>query len=145
MDILQIASATFYATGMMTLFSYVLSLIVRSDFREPEILGILSCRLFLHKQHVLHGIIGWLLHILAGFVFVLVYIMLWDRHIMPATMLNGVAIGAVSGVAAIGIWKLVFTIHPDPPLLNYKGYYANLFFAHIVFGLFAVIGYNLTA
>ena len=143
MDTIQILTATFYATGMMTIFSYVLSLMVHSNFREPEILAILSCRLFLHHKNWLHTIIGWGLHILAGFAFVLVYSALWEYALVPASLPTGVLIGGISGIVAIGIWFVVFKLHPDPPKLNFKGYYANLFFAHIVFAVFAVVGYNM--
>lgn len=143
MDTLQLVAATFYGTAAMTVFSYVLSLAVHSNFREPEILAILSCRLFQGERRWLHAIIGWVLHVIAGLAFVLAYMLMWNQSVVAPTLVNSVWIGAVSGVVAIGIWFTVFRLHPDPPQINYKGYYANLFFAHIIFCMFATIGYNI--
>ena len=48
----------------------------------------------------------------------------------------------MSGIAAILIWKITLDIHPVAPAVKFSLFAVNLFFAHLIFGLFVVVGYK---
>ena len=52
-------------------------------------------------------------------------------------------LGAASGALAMLVWKLTFKAHHFPPKTDFKNYYAQLMPAHIVFAVFATLGYKL--
>jgi hypothetical protein len=41
------------------------------------------------------------------------------------------------------IWKTTFKLHPVPPRMSFNKYYLQLIPAHVVFAVFAGLGYNL--
>ena len=77
----------------------------------------------------------------VGFVCVVIYHLLWTYTEVEVTWLSAVVMGAISGLVGIGIWIYTFVIHPNPPKVDFFGFFAQLFFAHIFFGLGAWIGY----
>lgn len=126
---------------MMSLFSYQLSKIAGEQFREPQILSALLKRLGITK-HDGTAIDGWLLHYFAGLLFVLVYDQIWKKKVTPSVA-SGMALGAISGIVGAETWRKVYEYHPNPPKNNFKQYYVQLIPAHVIFGLFAEIGYKL--
>jgi hypothetical protein len=57
---------------------------------------------------------------------------------------SGLILGGLSDIPAIRIWKISLSGHPVPPSVSFRKHALNLFFAHIVFGLFSIIGYNMS-
>lgn len=130
-------------TTLMTLFSYLVSLAEGENFSEPERLGQLAGRLIpkLDKEKSLA--LGWLGHYGVGLLFALVYVELWrDGKLKPDWKTN-LWLGGISGLFAVAIWKTTFQLHPLPPALRFNQYYLQLVPAHIVFAVFAGIGYQI--
>ena len=145
MEFKKVLSSGILGTLAMTIFSYWVSELMNENFREPEIMTILINNLSLiDKQYAPY--LGWSLHFIIGFSFVLIYVKLWDNNKLKPNIVSGMFLGAISGIIGIiGIigWYITLKIHPNPPIINLKNYFILLFFAHIVFGIFAMIGYNL--
>ncbi len=126
----------------MTAFSYLFGYLVRENTKEPDLLGKLVHRLFPGTTRMQSKIAGWTAHYLVGLLFVELYARWWERSSIRANRKTGLVFGGMSGLAAILIWKFTLAAHPFPPAINFKKFAANLLFAHLVFGLVAVIAYN---
>jgi hypothetical protein len=97
MNVVKVISATVLGTSMMTLFSYQLSKLTGKQFREPELLSALASRLRLYKTKPRSAIDGWMLHYVAGSVFVIVYDKLWRESRRSEMFTNG-------GCAGVSEW-----------------------------------------
>lgn len=69
----------------------------------------------------------------------MVYEYLWQRTTIEPTLKSGLILGGLSGLTGILIWKLAFKIHPDSPRIDFKKFYVQLLFAHIVYGVSVTI------
>jgi Na+/proline symporter len=130
-------------TTFMTLFSYLVSVAEEENFSEPERLGQLAHRLLPALSEEENQVIGWAGHYAVGLLFAMVYVELWRRKKVRSSIKNNLIVGAISGLAAVAIWKATFKMHPLPPNLSFNKYYLQLIPAHVVFAVFAGIGYQL--
>jgi hypothetical protein len=139
---LMISIASLVAIFLMTLFSYVVGRLRNKEFTEPVHLNDLLQRIKLIKRaDKYRHPAGWVIHYLIGVLFVIGYHLLWSRHILACTLLNGAILGAVCGMIGIGGWHVTLSVHPNPPPIDLKEYYLQLFFAHVIFGLSATLCY----
>jgi hypothetical protein len=139
----EIAVSGVTGTTFMTLFSYLVSLADGENFSEPERLGQLANRLIPKIDKKQSQALGWLGHYGVGLLFAMVYVELWRRRQPKSSIKNNLIIGGISGLVAVAIWKTTFSLHPLPPRLSFNKYYAQLVPAHIVFAVFAGIGYQM--
>ena|ERR1700761_2513151 len=86
--------------------------------------------------------LGWLWHYAVGLLFALVYVELWRKGKLKPDWKTSLWLGGISGVVAVAIWKTTFKLHPLPPSLSFNKYYLQLVPAHVVFAVFAGIGYR---
>lgn len=142
--LLQILLATIAATSAMTLFSYVISASFRELYKEPVLLTYLLNQLKIDVSVKLKANLAWLLHYFIGFIFVLIYHFLWINNILQLSLLIAVLLGSISGIIGITGWMILFKLTDYKPSIDFKGYYIQLFFAHIIFGLVAALFYYLT-
>ncbi len=138
----KVLSAGIIGTSAMTIFSYLVSELMSENFREPEIQTILIKNLLpAAKQYAPY--LAWSLHYLIGFGFAFIYVRLWDYNKLKPNIESGMFLGAVSGIVGITGWYFTLKIHPELPVTNPKHFFILLFFAHIILGVFAMIGYIL--
>ncbi|MBK0379254.1 hypothetical protein [Mucilaginibacter segetis] len=130
-------------TTFMTLFSYLVSLAAEENFSEPERLGQLANRLIPKLDEEQSQALGWLGHYAVGLLFAMVYVELWRSGKLRPDWKTGLWLGGLSGLLAVAVWKATFKAHPLPPSLRFNTYYLQLVPAHIVFALFAGLGYQL--
>lgn len=128
-------------TTFMTLFSYLISLAEKENFSEPERLGQLAGRLIPKLDRQQQQALGWLGHYGVGLLFAIVYVELWRRNVLKPDIRTSLWLGGLSGILAVAVWKTTFKLHPLPPALNFSKYYLQLVPAHIVFAVFAAVGY----
>ena len=140
--VLRVASAAITGTTVMTAFSYYISAVEKKNFREPQLLGELLRRLVRDMDQKNANIIGWNIHYAVGVLFAFFYALIWRRK-RKIGLLSGLVLGGISGLVGILAWRYTFRFHPHPPHTNYKQYYRHLFLAHLFFGVFASIGYQL--
>jgi hypothetical protein len=122
-------------TTVMTAGSELMSLLFKENFREPEHLETLISRLAPHLSKHAKKI---------GLVFAAIYVELWETKKIKHSVMNGLILGAFSGILGFLIWKGTFKAHPLPPLINYDHYYIQRVPAHIVFAVAATLAYRLT-
>lgn len=140
---LQIVLATIAATSAMTLFSYAISASFRELYKEPVLLTFLLTQLKIDVSIKTKATLAWLLHYFIGFIFVLIYHFLWVNNILKLSFLNALLLGSLSGIIGITGWMILFRLADYKPKIDFKGYYIQLFFAHIIFGLIAALFYYL--
>ncbi len=129
-------------TTAMTFFSKAIGELADENFSEPDLLNKLYHRLAPTESEPMAKAVGWLAHYSVGLAFSTAYNYFWNKKLVKASGKNSIWLGALSGVLAIGVWKTAFSVHPLPPGINFKKYYAQLFFAHIVFAMFATFAYQ---
>lgn len=141
-SVLQIALGTILGTSIMTLFSYLISNWLNKQFKEPLLLNILLQRSkFVDKD--ISPLSGWILHYAVGAIMVSIYHLIWTYTSINPTILIGSIFGFISGFPAVAVWKAVFTMHSNPPNIDFKAHYMQLIIAHILFGIGAAAGYQI--
>ena len=143
MKIKDILVSGITGTTVMTAFSYLVAELENDNFKEPELLGQLAQRVLPMLSEPERRVTGWTAHYLVGLTFAMAYVELWRLKQLKPSFGNMLLLGSVSGLMAVAIWKATFKIHPLPPSLNYSKFYLQLIPAHIVFAVFAGIGYRL--
>jgi len=141
--LLQILVSSIAATSVMTLFSYVVSASFRELYKEPVLLTYVLTKLRLEVSQKTKNILAWLIHYAIGFGFVIIYHYLWYNNIAEFSWRIALLFGALSGITGIIGWIILFKITPQNPNIDYKGYYLQLFIAHIFFGLTAFLVYKI--
>lgn len=132
-------------TAAMTLYSYIISKREKQQFTEPVLINKLINgsenlpEIHNTKQHPA----GWVIHFATGIAFVIAYWFLWRRALKSPGIVRGLVIGSTSGILAIGAWKVMFAVNDNPPQNNRYGFYRQLFYAHLLFSIFALFGYKL--
>ena len=138
----RILFAGIVGTSAMTLFSYLVSERKNKNFREPELLGQLIERLPIKSSNQSAHIAGWAIHYAIGISFMVCYSKIWEHTRSKPTLSSGALLGAVNGLVGVSGWKLMFEAHPNPPAKELKPFFGHLILAHVVFGVFNVIGYK---
>ncbi len=127
-------------TIVMTIAMYLYGSVVHTDTRVVHILGaMITCRTAqspLRQKKVL--ITGSVAHTAVGVLFSLMYFLLWNWGIFDITFFDSIIVGAFSGILAVGVWKMYFVLHRNPPEISLPHYFAALFISHIVFGAITV-------
>ncbi|MGN6194794.1 MAG: hypothetical protein ACTHOB_07635 [Ginsengibacter sp.] len=133
MKVGNVLLAATVGTTAMTLFSYVVSRKKNKDFREPRLLGKMVYRAIPEIKKEDAKFTGWILHCSTGLAFTIVYKMLLEKTKLKSNVPDGIVLGFVNGVVAVAIWKAVFSLHSDPPQIQFKDFYGHLILAHVVF------------
>ena len=141
--LLQILISTIAATSAMTLFSYVISASFRELYKEPVLLTYLLTKFHVEVSPQTKTVLAWLLHYIIGLLFVIAYHFLWTYNIAEFSWRIALLFGAISGIIGILGWIILFEIVPQKPNIDFKGYYLQLFFAHVIFGLTAFWVYKM--
>lgn len=143
MEIGIILLATFAATSLMTAFSYLVSEAFRELYKEPLLLQYLMTRFNFGITGIWKVIAGWTLHYLIGLIFVVIFHVLWQWGLYNITWLTGLIYGIVIGIIGIGGWVVMFILSNYKPRIDFKGYYLQLFIAHLVFAMTTVFVYRI--
>jgi hypothetical protein len=125
-------------TAAMTIFSYFLSGKKDKDFREPALLGKMAKRILPGSDKTVSEIAGWMMHGSMGLFFAWMYQRLPEIRKMYPDLPDDVFVGVVNGVLGVILWKFVFSLHPDPPKVDFKRFYQHLILAHIIFSTTAL-------
>ncbi|MEJ7644191.1 MAG: hypothetical protein WKF87_06330 [Chryseolinea sp.] len=89
-SIWAVVAASTVGIILMTLFSYIVSVLRKKQFTEPVILNDLIRRLkVVSIENKYRHPLGWIIHYVVGLVFVICYHLLWSRDLMTPTALNG--------------------------------------------------------
>jgi len=132
------------ATSAMTLFSYAISNSFRELYKEPVLLAYVIDKMKIELSAQSKKTWGWLLHYVIGFLFVAAYHIIWVKDILPITPLTALIFGVISGAIGIISWVYMFKMTHHQPPIDFRGYYIQLFFAHIIFAIVATLFYSIT-
>lgn len=139
---MKLIITTIVATTIMTLFSVLASSLTENQFNEPFILAVLFGNIGQNVLTACQLILGYILHYAIGLAFVLIFVFLWKKFNIRPSFLSGAVFGFVTGIMGIAAWMITFKSHPDPPVINYTLFYAQLLVAHIIFGFTSAITYK---
>ena len=139
--IIQLILVAIGATSAMTWFSYAVSKSFRELYKEPVLLSYALQKTNISLSKKAQDIWAWLIHYIIGFLFVMGYHIVWVKDILPISPLSALILGAISGVIGILSWIVIFKMTDHQPPIDFKGYYIQLFFAHIIFGVVATALY----
>ncbi|RED22630.1 hypothetical protein BD847_3260 [Flavobacterium cutihirudinis] len=142
--LLQLILISFGATSAMTWFSYVMSRNFRELYKEPVLLSSVLSELHFNISIQSKKNMGWLFHYIVGFFFVFAYHIIWAKDILPVSIFSGLLLGVISGVIGIISWMIIFKLTHYQPSINFTGYFAQLFFAHMIFAIVATLLYYVT-
>lgn len=132
-------------TSVMTLFLYMTSWITKNNFRVIHILGnMLTFKTkedgSLSNSFWVFGV-GSVIHYMVGFLYVVAYhFLLMNGHIR-LTLFQGIIVGIVTGIVAVGGWKCFYKLHPKPPIIKLKLYLWVILLAHILFSIVVLYTY----
>lgn len=141
----QIIIVSVLATSAMTLFSYVMSASFRELYKEPVLLSFILTKMNFEVSVQRKKYLAWLLHYFIGFLFVLAYHIMWLYNILYISITSAFLLGIASGIIGIIGWIIIFQIADYKPKIDFKGYYIQLFFAHIIFAIVATAAYYLSS
>ena len=132
------------ATSAMTWFSYVMSKSFQELYKEPVLLSFALKKTNISLSKKSQKTLGWLIHYIIGFLFVVGYHIVWVKNMLPVSPLSALILGVISGVIGILSWIVIFKMTDHQPPIDFKGYYIQLFFAHIIFAFTATALYSIT-
>lgn len=141
---LQLLLISFGATSAMTWFSYTMSRNFRELYNEPVLLSKVLSELDFKFSPQNKKNLGWLFHYCIGFLFVLAYYIFWVKDILSVSIFSGLFLGIASGIIGIISWMVIFKLTNYQPSIDFKGYFVQLFFAHIIFAIVATLLYYVT-
>lgn len=141
----QIIIVSVLATSAMTLFSYIMSASFRELYKEPVLLTFMLTKMNIEVSAQKKKVLAWLLHYFIGLLFVVGYHFLWLYNILYISITTALLLGVISGIIGIIGWVIMFKIADYQPKIDFKGYYIQLFFAHIIFAIVATAAYYLSS
>lgn len=146
MEIVEIIAISVIATSAMTLFSYIISEKFKKLYKEPVLLEYLMTSFSFKLSEKQKAILSWLIHYLIGLIFAVVYYLpVWfSLGWYKITLTSGIIFGCIIGIIGIISWHIMFRLSPEHPPVNPKGYFLQLFFAHIIFGITTVGFYGMS-
>lgn len=142
MDTLTFFVAWITAVTLMSGFSSLWSTIVGDEFREHNLLSHIFTKGSIPSFSINQWLIGWMIHLLLGAVFLGLYEVLWNITGIMRSWYWSLIFGVVIGTLGIIGWILMFSFCKDRPQINYIHYYIHLMFAHLMFSLTAYGVYN---
>ncbi len=131
-------------------FSMVLIMAPRMGMPNMDIVGMLGT-MFGRANRLL----GWMMHLMMGVIFALIYAFLWSKGILNPTWLGGLVFGAVHWLIVGMVMGLIPMMHigirrgevnaPGLWMTNTGGMMAFVggLVGHIVFGVVAALVYSL--
>ncbi len=111
------------ATLGMTAFSYLCGYITGHQFREPELLNQLIATSILPLQPSKKSILGWILHIVIGYIFGLLLLFAWEVLPWNNIYLFNIVLGVTLGIIGIIGWHIMIKLNPNPPKICLKNFY----------------------
>lgn len=134
-------------TAVMTGIMYICSFVNEKTIKVPKILGTMLsfsattdgklCNTPLCMS------IGIVSHYAMGIFFMFCYYLLWHFNYGKPDIFYALVFGLVHGVIGIGIWRIFFNLHPNPPDIPLTSYSIALLIGHFAFALSGIISYNL--
>lgn len=144
-NFLLILLASLPGTIVMTSAMYGYGYLTRQNTKVIHVFGSM-----LTNRHSNRGtdmkirlIFGAMAHFSVGFIFALVYFLLWNWGVFKIRVFDTLILGVISGIVAIAVWAFYLNFHATPPKVSGKHYYFILFIAHILFAGATIYAFHL--
>lgn len=132
----------FIGTLLMTMFSYIMSVILKDHFREPQLLNqLINGSSFIPFHVNRFSLAGWIIHFAIGFAFAFLFNLIVDLWDVEPSLLNGLVFGFIAGVAGIAGWKIMFRLVDYPPEIPLNRFLFQLIIVHLIFGAGLILMY----
>lgn len=142
MVFLKILISAFVGTFMMTAFSYLISYLSSHNFKEPELLNLLTSKEkripFKVKKK---SIFGFIIHYLIGCLFVVCFYLFLEFTGFSYSLITGSGLGFIAGLTGVLGWKIAFKLHKNPVDIPLTKFFIQLVIAHIIFGFHVALVY----
>ncbi|WP_426485255.1 hypothetical protein [Flavobacterium sp. 2] len=141
--LIQLLIISIGATTVMTWFSYTMSKSFKELYKEPVLLAYATEKMKIRPAAHFQKSLGWMLHYLIGLFFVIGYYILWTKNIVPISIIGTLSLGVISGLIGVLSWIIIFRITHHQPQIDFRGYYIQLFFAHVIFAAVASVLFSI--
>ena len=138
MEAKNILAGAIAGTAAMTAFSYFLSDKKSKDFREPALLAEMISRAFPETEKAFSKTAGWMMHACTGILFAYVSKRMIRKLQSTQDLSNEVFVGVANGITGVIAWKLAFSLHPNPPKIQFNKFYQHLVLTHVIYTLTAL-------
>lgn len=129
--------AAVVGTTLMTLFSKLCGLVFSKEFSEPKFLdAILRPSSTGTKTN---NLLGWAVHYLIGVLFAWAIYIFIENFAATYSYWHGILLGGFLGLVGILGWTVLLKFIKKPPQLELPAFFIQLVFAHIVFGVGALL------
>ncbi|MUP44709.1 hypothetical protein E0K83_02990 [Gramella sp. BOM4] len=140
MELFLVILAGITGTVLMTVFSYLLSRIRTSKFREHQLLNIILRRASVEPMNPSNdSLIGWVVHFSIGIILMTIFYMVHLIFSFPVSFISIFLFGLITGGMAVLSWHLMFYISRIPAEFKFRKFYVQIFIAHLIFALGAII------
>jgi hypothetical protein len=136
--LIKALTASVAGTTLMTVFMKVISSRKKEPMYVPQILGNVLTGATEKDGELSESVpvyaVGYAAHYGVGKVFAVVYRQLWKNDICRPHPVDGMVVGALSGLVGISAWRTLIALYPKPIRIPLKSYLVALLAAHVVFG-----------
>ena len=148
---MNILSAVISGVVASLVFSMILWMAPKMGMPKMDIVSLLGS-MFSTKVNL---VLGWMMHLMMGVIFALIYAFLWSRGVGAATWLGGLAFGAVQWLIVGMIMGMIPLMHigiksgavkaPGLWMTNNGGLMAFMggLVGHMIFGAVLAVSYGL--
>jgi len=137
MNIIGAVIAGLVGTVVMTILMIVAPAM---GMPKMDIVGMLGSMFTTNKGTA--TIVGWVVHLMMGVVFAIIYTFAWSQGIGSATWLWGLIFGAIHAIVAIVMMPMILRMHPRPPEMEGGAMtMVGQLMGHLVYGLVVALVY----
>jgi hypothetical protein len=133
MNFRSILVAGLVGTSIMTAFSYAVSKKRKKNFKEPELLSSLLQNWYPVFESKYADVAGWNFHYAMGEAWTIIYVLLLKTLHRKPSFYRSLLFGYFGGIVAVGTWKMLFKLNPNPPKILFREFYLQLVIAHLCF------------
>lgn len=150
MSLIAAIVAGIIATLAMTALMYLAPMM---GIPKMDIVGILGG--MFNRQTATNGgvstssgnpVLGWMLHLMMGAVFGIVYALLWSAFGLKPSWHIGLIFGMIHGLLTPMVMPMMMRMHPNPPQMESGASSAmGMVLGHALFGLVVALVYRVIA
>ena len=129
--------AAVVGTTLMTLFSKICGRLFSKEFSEPKFLDAIFRPASTGTKK--NNALGWVVHYLIGMLFAWAIYMGIQIFAATYSYWYGILLGGFLGLVGVLGWTVLLIFIKKPPQLEVPAFFIQLVFAHIVFGVGAIL------
>lgn len=124
------------ATLGFTVFSVIVSSVLKKNFIEPVLLGKIIGYYLKDSPRWLNVILGTVVHFFVGYLFVAIHLFLYQ--IYTPIWYNALFFGVINGVFGAFIWYFTIKLYQHILSVHLSQYLMQLIIGHVIFAIIVV-------